>query len=355
MDKVILAAIPLFFGLMAIELFISWKQKKGFYELKDSVTNLGSGILNQMNGLFAGPLAILIYMAVFDFWNIDKATDLNYFTTDITQTNGIVTWIIGFMLTDFLFYWSHRHSHEINLMWASHIAHHSSEEYNLSVALRQPAFGFLVTTHYLIPSALLGIPPVVYFASYGVNLVYQFWIHTRYIRSLGPLESIMNTPSHHRVHHARQGKYLDRNYAGIFIIWDRMFGTFMAEEDEPKYGVFPRYTKYNAVSANIDPWVELFGHFRNARGFKEKMNVLFKGPLYIYENYKKGKIPQGVRPPKEKKAAWFVLPFFFLSLGVALIALFNGPNMAIAIVAGIIIMVWIMTYIIGHIQDTKSI
>ena len=356
MDKVILAAIPMFFGLMAIEMLLSWKLKKGFYELKDSVTNLGSGILNQMNSLLAKPFALFVYIGVYNAWNLDSALNLNYFTTDASTPNGVVTWIVGFLLTDFLFYWSHRHSHEINLMWATHIAHHSSEEYNLSVALRQPAFGFLVTTHYVIPSALLGIPPEVYFVSISINLVYQFWIHTRFVKSLGPvLEWILSTPSHHRVHHARQEKYLDKNYAGIFIIWDRMFGTFKKEEEEPIYGVYPRCTKFNAVSINVDPWNELFMYFGKAQGLSNKLKVLFKGPLYIYENFKKGHIPKGMRPPKEKKAAWYVLPTFFISLGFALFALFKAPVMQIYLTGIVFLIVWVMTYIIGYVQDNKSV
>lgn len=355
MDKVILAAIPLFFSLIGLEMFFSWKKKKKFYELKDSITSLGSGILNQMNSLIARPLSLLIYVAVYEYWNVDQALGKNYFTADLTKIAGIVTWIFGFVFTDFLFYWQHRHSHEINVMWATHIAHHSSEEYNLSTALRQPAFGFLVTMHYIVPAAILGVPPLVYFASMGLNLVYQFWIHTRFIKKMGPFEWFMNTPSHHRVHHARQQKYLDKNYAGVFIIWDRMFGTFIEEQEEPKYGIYPRYTKYNAVSANIDPWIELFKYFNQAQGFKNKMSVLFKGPLYIYENFKKGNVPAGLKPARDKKAAWFVLPFFLLSLGVALVALFQGTNMAIVGVVALFTAVWIMTYFIGYLQDTKSV
>lgn len=353
MDKIIVFAIPFFFGLIGLELLFNFLKKKNFYEFKDSITCLGTGVLNQMNGLIAVPLTAFVYHWTFNFWNLDQAIGANYFTSDISTSAGVATWIFGFIITDFLSYWSHRHSHEMNFMWATHIVHHSSEEYNLSVALRQPAFGFLVTSHYMLPAALLGIPTEVYFGSSALNLVYQFWVHSRFIKKLGPFEWIMNSPSHHRVHHARQEKYLDKNYGCVFIIWDRIFGTFIKEADEPKYGVYPRYPKHNAVSANIDPWIELFHYMKITKGIKNKLKILFKGPLYIYENFKKDHIVPGVKPDRESKARWFILPLFVFTLAIALVVLNFGNHISKPAAISIFFIVWFLIYLIGRLQSEK--
>ena len=142
-----------------------------------------------------------------------------------------------FLGVDCAYYWFHRIAHEYNAPWAGHVVHHSSEDYNLAVALRQGTFQGLFSWVFYLPLALLGFPPAWFAAMTSFDLLYQFWIHTRAIGKLGPLEWVLNTPSHHRVHHARNPKYLDKNYAGTLIIWDRMFGTFQAEEEEPVYGL----------------------------------------------------------------------------------------------------------------------
>ena len=159
---------------------------------------------------------------------------------------------------DFCFYWFHRIAHEYAAPWATHVVHHQSEEYNLAVALRQSAFEGCFAWVFYLPLAVIGFPPIWYVSMKAINLLYQFWIHTEAIDRLGPLEWVMNTPSHHRVHHARNPKYLDKNYAGMFIIWDRMFGTFQPEEEQPVYGITKPLQSWNPLWANLAAWVELF-------------------------------------------------------------------------------------------------
>jgi alkylglycerol monooxygenase len=351
-ENIIVNAIPFFFLLMGIEIIYNYFSHRGYYKAKDSMANLGTGILSQLAGFLIKPAKILAYSWVFYNWNIDKAFNLGLWSTDLTTTQGIVTWIIGFLLIDMLYYWFHRHAHEVNLLWSAHVVHHSSEEYNLSVALRQSTLQGLFSLPYYLPAALLGIDPIIYMASYGLNLIYQFWIHTRFVPKLGPLEWILCTPSHHRVHHARQMKYLDRNHAGVLIIWDKLFGTFHVEEEEPIYGIYPRFKSYNAVMANIDPIIELVHYFRIAKP-KDKLKVLFGSPMWLYENYKKTEF----KPTKWNKTAYTPIAgsiVFGLVLVVSLYVLNFAPTIPVALTVGLSLLVLVGLYIMGMILDKTN-
>jgi hypothetical protein len=191
----------------------------------------------------------------------------------------LLSWAVVFVVLDLAYYWSHRLSHEINLLWAGHVVHHSSEEYNLAVALRQSSLHGMLTWIFYMPLALMGIPWRMYVACYSLNLVYQFWIHTRAVGRLGRwTEAVMNTPSHHRVHHGRNPKYLDRNHAGVFIVWDRMFGTFQAEEEEPVYGITKPLRSWNPLWANVHGFVEIARAARGAPRWSDALGYVFGPP-----------------------------------------------------------------------------
>jgi hypothetical protein len=199
--------------------------------------------------------------------------NLRVFTID---SNGL-TLIALILGVDFFYYWFHRMSHEVNFLWAAHIVHHQSEDYNLSVALRQSWFqGWFSWTFYL-PLAIAGFDPSITFTVVAFNTLYQFWIHTTTIKNLGPLEWVFNTPSHHRVHHGTNPKYIDRNHAGSFIIWDRMFGTFVNEEEEPVYGITKPLASWNPIWANFHYWLELWELSKKSRGL-DKVRVFVKPP-----------------------------------------------------------------------------
>jgi alkylglycerol monooxygenase len=166
----------------------------------------------------------------------------------------------------------------VNAFWAAHVVHHQSEEYNLAVALRQGAFQGAFSWVFYLPLALLGFPPLMFLTVSSIDTLYQFWIHTRAVGKLGPLEWILNTPSNHRVHHGRNPKYIDRNHAGIFIIWDRMFGTYRAEEEEPVYGITTPLKSWNPVWANLNNWADLFSKARRTRHFADKVRLFLKPP-----------------------------------------------------------------------------
>ena len=190
-------------------------------------------------------------------------------------------WVIGLLGYDFIYYWWHRLSHEINVLWAAHIVHHQSEEYNLAVALRQAWFTPLTGVPFYSVLAFLGVPPTVFFVSAAVSLLGQFWIHTELIPKLGPLEWFLNTPSHHRVHHATNPEYLDRNYGAILIVWDRLFGTFVSEQEPCVYGITKPFGSFNAIWANFHYFDEIAKLARSCTSWRDRSLAFFRRPGWI--------------------------------------------------------------------------
>jgi sterol desaturase/sphingolipid hydroxylase (fatty acid hydroxylase superfamily) len=260
-------AIPFFFALIFVEWLAGGAR---LYRLNDSIADLGAGIGQQV---FAIPLsAILIWTYAWVF----KTTALANWPSSSTWS-----WIAAFVLVDFAYYWFHRASHRVNFIWATHIVHHQSEEYNLTVALRQSWIQGLFSMVFYLPLATLGIPLEVALGAIALNTIGQFWFHTRAIGRMGWLELVLNTPSHHRVHHGRNPKYLDKNYAGVLIVWDRLFGTFVREEEEPVYGVVKPLNSWNVVWANTHQWVELARFCAAAKNWKERILVWFLPPARL--------------------------------------------------------------------------
>jgi sterol desaturase/sphingolipid hydroxylase (fatty acid hydroxylase superfamily) len=188
------------------------------------------------------------------------------------------SWVILLFLEDFAFYMHHRSCHEIRLFWAGHVNHHSSVNYNLAVALRQ---GWGELTHkyiWWLWLPLIGFHPMMILMQMSISLIYQYWLHTETIKSLGPLEWFMNTPSHHRVHHGRNVRYLDRNHAGIFIIWDRLFGTFEKETEKPEYGITTNIETYNPLKIASHEYIALWKDVKKAPGFLNKIRYIFMPP-----------------------------------------------------------------------------
>jgi sterol desaturase/sphingolipid hydroxylase (fatty acid hydroxylase superfamily) len=191
-------------------------------------------------------------------------------------------WVAIFFLDDFIYYWFHRISHECRFWWAAHVNHHSSQEYNLSTAVRQSWTSVIVGTWTpWIPLAFLGFPPAMILAQQGFNLFYQFWIHTETVgRMPAWFEYLFNTPSHHRVHHASNPRYLDRNYAGVLMVWDRLFGSFAAERDEerPRYGIVKNIATFNPLRIAFHEWAAIARDLRAARSWREAVGVVFGPP-----------------------------------------------------------------------------
>ncbi len=259
-------SIPVFFILIGIELGYAFYKKLKYYRFNDSIANLSQGIGSQITGLFMKTVLFFGYKYLFEHWRL----------FDIPDT--IWTWIILFIGVDFFYYWFHRMSHQINALWAAHIVHHQSEEYNLTVALRQSWFQSWFAWVFYLPLAIIGFDPLMFVTLSAFNTLYQFWIHTQAIKSMGFLEYIINTPSHHRVHHGSNPKYIDKNHAGTLIIWDRLFGTFQKEEEQVYYGITTPLASWNPVWANVHYWVELVNTAKKTNGLSEKIKVFIKPP-----------------------------------------------------------------------------
>ncbi|HUO92351.1 MAG TPA: sterol desaturase family protein [Rhizomicrobium sp.] len=262
-------ATPLFIGLVVAEMIFVRLAGRGRYEMRDTATSLIMGFASVVSG---GAFAFL-FIAFARVLAPYRIADLGY---------AWWAFIAAFLLDDLTYYWWHRASHRIRWLWADHVQHHSSQHYNLSTALRQPVTGaFTPGLFFRAPLLLLGFPlPMIVFV-HGLNLVYQFWIHTEAIKRFPAwFESVMNTPSHHRVHHATNARYLDSNYAGVLIVWDRMFGTFVAEreDDTPHYGIVKNLGTYNPVRVALHEWVGLFNDVTRARSLRDAGLYLFAPP-----------------------------------------------------------------------------
>ncbi|MEQ8350347.1 MAG: sterol desaturase family protein [Leptospiraceae bacterium] len=269
----IIFAIPAFFLFILAELSFQWITGKPLYNFNDSITDLSTGILNRLFTLFYLSLTVLIYSFFYKHARLIEWDPGNPISLGTSA-------LVGFIAFDFFYYWAHRMSHEMNFLWAGHVVHHQSEEFNLTVALRQPAFHQLFTWIFFLPLAFLGIHPALLVAIGEISLIYQFWIHTRLIGNLGILEWVLNTPSHHRVHHGRNPEYIDKNHGGTLILWDRLFGTFQKEEQEPVYGIVKPFRSYNPLWSNLHYWKEILDLAKRAPTLKEKLLIWFRRPGY---------------------------------------------------------------------------
>jgi hypothetical protein len=190
----------------------------------------------------------------------------------------ILAWSVAFLGVDLAYYCWHRASHRVNALWAAHIVHHQSEDYNLAVALRQAVLTPLTHMPFSLPLAFLGVPPLVAGVCGAVSTLYQFWIHTETVGRLGPLEVVLNTPSHHRVHHARNPGYLDRNYGAVLIVWDRLFGTFVEERERPDYGITTPLRSFNPLWAQVHYWIDLARLSRAGQRWRDRLAVWLEPP-----------------------------------------------------------------------------
>jgi alkylglycerol monooxygenase len=261
-------AIPVFFLLIGIELLVAKLSKTKLYRLNDAVTNISCGIGQQVLSVFLKTFLILGYLWLYN----------NYRFFELSAGDWWV-WLLCFFGVDFFYYWFHRYAHEISFLWGGHIVHHQSEEYNLSVALRQGAFQSTTSWMFYLPLAIIGFDPITFVVVNQFQTLYQFWIHTKAIKRMpGWFEFVFNTPSHHRVHHGVNPQYIDRNHGGTLIIWDRMFGTFEPEDEEVVYGVTKPLASWNPVWANFDYIRDILSLAFRTRNIGDFFRVFFKPP-----------------------------------------------------------------------------
>jgi sterol desaturase/sphingolipid hydroxylase (fatty acid hydroxylase superfamily) len=259
-------AIPIFALMIAFEAFLLIRWNREAIDRWDTSNNILIGFVSVTFGFVFGIFTSLGYLFVYELTPLKMPMEAFW------------PWLILLFADDFMYYWFHRVSHESRFFWNFHVVHHSSDQYNLSVAVRQSWFGGLAHWIFYIPVALLGFPLWSFVLMHGFNLLYQFWIHTELIDKLGWFEAVFNTPSHHRVHHGVNKQYLDKNYAGVFIIWDRLFGTFEVEDEEVRYGITTPINSYNPLWINVHAWFEMFARIREQKTFSGKMRCVFLSP-----------------------------------------------------------------------------
>jgi len=298
--NIIVLAIPVFFIFILLEIIISYIKKQPYYRVNDSICSISTGIISRIIGVMLLIIPFSIYQYFFTHfavisWSKEEAT----------------TWVAAFVLYDFFYYWFHRYAHEVNILWASHVVHHQSEEFNLSTALRQTSTSAWFGWFFYLPMAVLGIEPMVIIVVGGLNLIYQFFVHTQLVGKLSPwIEAVFVTPSLHGVHHGQNTRYIDKNYAGVFIVWDRMFNTYQVELDDekPVYGVRKALASWNPVWANIEPYYRLAEDAWHTKSWQNKVSIWFK-PTGWRPDDVLTKVPRQYTNPKNLQKFEINLPF----------------------------------------------
>lgn len=264
-QSIVVYAIPGFLLLLIAEAVAAAMMRRDLYQVKDTAASLTMGIGNVIIGLFTKALMFGLFTWLYQFRLFNP---------------GFVwwVWVVAFFADEFSYYWFHRVSHECRLFWASHVVHHSSQRYNLGTALRQTWTGSLYGFVFWLWMPLIGFSPYIVFTMQAISLLYQFWIHTELIRSVGPLESVLNTPAHHRVHHASNPQYIDRNHGGTLIIFDRIFGTYEPERDPCVYGLTKNISTYNPFRIAFHEWADMFHDVISAKSWRDALRYIFGRP-----------------------------------------------------------------------------
>ena len=318
---IITLAVPAFFVLIFIELIYGLVAGKNNYRLNDSFTSISLGLISRYVPLLGLGLQGAAFAYVAQYYNLK-----------LFSSSSLWVWIFAFFLYDFCYYWMHRLHHEVKVLWATHVVHHHGEEFNLSTALRQTSTGFLWKWIFYLPIFIVGIPPEVFVTVAGINLVYQFWVHTEHIPKLGWYEYVFVSPSNHRIHHAQNKHYVDANYGGVFIFWDRLFGTYKEELDElkPIYGTAKPLRSWNPFKANLDIFAEMIMASTRTKSIKNKIKVWFSRPNWrpddvkvshpIYKNDLDNFEPYNPSTSFEVKIYSWIQLFFIMGLSAAVTA-----------------------------------
>lgn len=340
-------SIPVYFLFIGVEWFVGRRQGRRIFRGADMATNLMLGLAQVVFGALAVGVIVGNYVLLYEH---------RFFDISIASTAG---WVGLFIAQDFLYYWFHRVSHRMNLAWAGHAPHHQSEDFNFAVALRQGPFQPIFSHVFYLPLALCGFPPAMFATVIGINTVYQFFLHTELVKTLGPLEWILNTPSHHRVHHGCNGRYLDKNHGAMLIIWDRMFGTFEPEGERPVYGTVKPVASFNPVTCTLAPFRDLANLVRSAPRLLDKLVACFMPPEWRPHGRPSADVdvlpdrPKFHVRPSRSAFAYFVFGFVVLT-GVSLHFLFQGGQASVW--AKVAFASWFVATIggLGGVLETRS-
>ncbi len=271
-SQIIVLATPVFFLLIAIEFAWGLARRRNTYRLADAVSSISLGMLSQVSAVFTVALRFGIYVAIYESASLVPLEAAARFW------NTVWGFVLALLFYDFCYYWLHRLGHESAVLWAAHVVHHQSQDYNLSTALRQTSSGALLGWVFYVPMALAGVPPLLFGIVGLVDLLYQFWVHTEHVPKLGWFDRWFCSPSNHRVHHAVNDRYLDRNYGGILVVWDRLFGTFKEEDEKCVYGTRSPLDSWDPLWANAQVYWSLLRDSWHARNWADKLRVWIKPP-----------------------------------------------------------------------------
>lgn len=352
-------AVPFFLLALLIEVAVDRIRGTGYYRLNDAINSLSVGMLSSTLGYFTKliPAAILAFVlqdfAIFDI-------DIAWFDTSL---RGLTLWLAALLAFDFCYYWAHRCSHEISILWAQHAVHHQSEDYNLSTALRQTSSGFIFGWIFYVPLFLLGMPFEVFLTVNALDLIYQFWVHTQQVGRLGWVDRVLVTPSNHRVHHAQNEIYIDKNYGGILILWDRLFGTFQDElHNEPVvFGIRKPLASWNPLWANLQVYSYLWFDAVRTAHWKDKLGVWFRRtgwrPADVAEKFPKRNADlaqfQKYDPPASVAVRRYVTGQFIIAvlaiLGIGALYATQGAQAALVPC----LLLWTMLYSIGQLSGMR--
>jgi alkylglycerol monooxygenase len=269
MEKIIVYVIPVFLLLIAAEFVYGYVRRRNTYRLADAVASLSQGVIGQLVALVTQLFQVGLYSMAYRAFAIFPAARF---------WQGALGWVAAIVMFDFFDYWLHRFGHENALGWAAHSVHHQSQDFNLSTALRQESTVVFLGWIFYLPMAILGVEPEQFGIAGLVVLVYQFWIHTEHVGKLGWFDRVFSSPSNHRVHHAVNDQYLDKNYGGMLVIWDRMFGTFEPEGERVRYGLTRNIDTFNPVRVAFHEYVDIWHDIRRSRSWRDRFGYAFRGP-----------------------------------------------------------------------------
>ncbi|MBJ88355.1 MAG: hypothetical protein CMO98_00705 [Woeseia sp.] len=346
-------AIPVFFLMIGIELIYGYAVGNNNYRLNDSIAAISLGLISRLPPMLNLGVQGIVWSSIATNYNLA-----------LLPTDSWITWVVAFVLYDVCYYWMHRLSHEIKVLWATHVVHHQGEEFNLSTALRQSSSGWLWKWIFYTPMFFIGVPGEVFFTVAAVNLLYQFWVHTEHIRKLGVLEYVLVTPSNHRVHHAQNAEYIDANYGGVFILWDRVFGSFIEEKDElkPIYGTVKPLRSWNPIWSNLEIYHQMFRDSFHTKGIRNKIRVWFSGTGWRPDDVLE-KFPhisndlnnfEKYDPACDAIKKTYSLIQFVINSIISVVLIFTVSNQSYLVTFGIAVMLVFSTSLVNLILENKQ-
>ncbi|MDP4261402.1 MAG: sterol desaturase family protein [Bacteroidota bacterium] len=342
MNRYLIYAIPLFLFFVIFEMIADTITHKKIYKFEDTITNISLGIGQQVIEALIKTLFSFLFLWVYKY---------SLFTIPDT----IWTFLGVVLVSDFIFYWFHRLSHTVNFLWAIHIVHHQSREFNLTVSLRQPWLHKIAVFSFYLVIPFFGISPAIMVLAFAFQTFYQFWLHTRFIGKLGILENVLVTPSHHRVHHGANDIYLDKNYGNTLIIWDKLFGTFRAEGEPVVFGITRPFMSTNPVWANIYFWKEIVRMTKTRKGFFNKLRTFFLRPAGISAGKLKAGEEENITPAVPIWLNGYIIVQYLVILAVAFFFLFKQDSLSFLLkITAVLFILWSIYSFSALMQKKKN-